>query len=197
MIITFNFLLRILTILLFLAREFYWFISEQIANREKPKTPHRGIKLYLWLRRLAFPVIQIILFLQLLDWQLFPFSKELFITQVIGFVLVLIGIGMAITARKELGINWVPGAEYQIKNKQELVTTGIYKYIRHPIYFSAVLSFTGGELVAQSYLVIIGFVFLIRGYWQARLEEELLVKHFGSEYKNYIKRSKMFIPLLW
>jgi protein-S-isoprenylcysteine O-methyltransferase Ste14 len=198
MIITFNFLFRILTIFLFLLGRFYWIITEPVANREKPKTTSKGIiKLYHRLRRLVFPITEIILFLQLLGWQILPFSKQLFVMQVMGFMLVLIGVDMAIFARKELGTNWVPAAEYQVKKDQELVTTGIYKYIRHPIYFSAVLSITGGELVAQSYLAFIGLVLLVGGYRQARNEEKLLIGHFGSAYKNYMKRTKMFIPFLW
>src|SRR5271155_5470650 len=197
MTITFDFLFRILAIFLILVGRFYWIITERIANREKPKTNSKGIiALYQRLRRLVFPIIEIILFLQLLGWQLFPFSEQLFIIQLIGFVLVLIGVSIAISARKELGTNWVPAAEYQIKKKQELVTTGIYKYIRHPIYFSAFLSITGGELIAQSYLALIVFVFLFEGYRQSRREEKLLINHFGDSYKTYMKHTKMFIPFL-
>jgi protein-S-isoprenylcysteine O-methyltransferase Ste14 len=197
MIITFDFLFRILTIFLILVRGFYWIITERIATRKKPKTTNEETKLYKWLRRLAFPIIQIVLVLQLLGWQLFPFSKQLFVVQVMGFVLVLIGICVAISARKELGTNWALGAEYQIKENQKLVMTGIYKYIRHPIYFSGFLSITGGELVAQSYVALIGFVILVEDYRQAHREERLLVKHFGEAYKDYMKCTKMFIPFLW
>ena len=197
MIITFDFLFRILTIFLILAREFYWIITERIANQEKPKTTGKPIKLYQRPRRLVFPIIQIILFLQLLGWQVFPFGEQVFIVQLIGFVLALSGVGIAISARRELGLNWAPGAEYQIKKKQELVTTGIYKYVRHPIYLSGFLSITGAELVTQSYLALIGFMLLIRGYWQGRLEEKLLISHFGNSYKTYMKRTKMFLPFLW
>lgn len=198
MIITFNFLFRILAIFLILAERFYWIITEPTANREKPKTTSKGIiRLYHLLRRVAFPIIEIIFFLQLLGWQLFPFSEQLFVLQLIGFVLVIIAKSMAISARKALGTNWVPAAEYQVKEKQELVTTGIYKYIRHPIYFSAFLSITGVELIVQSYLVFIGFVFLFEGYRQARREERLLTNHFGDNYKVYMKHTKMFIPFLW
>ena len=59
------------------------------------------------------------------------------------------------------------------------------------------LAFIGGELIAQSYLVLIGLLLLIGGYWQARKEEAILVSHFGNVYKNYMKHTKLFIPFIW
>lgn len=198
MVFNLNFLLRIITILLFLSGRFYWIITERIANREMPKTNTEGsIKLYQRIRRLILPLVEIILILQLFGLQIFPLPEQSFIIQSLGFILVLIGVSIAIFARKTLGVNWVPAAEYQVKQRQRLVTTGIYAYIRHPIYLSVFLSITGGELVAQSYLLAMGFLFLAEGYKQSYCEEKLLLDHFGNLYKTYMKRTKMFIPYLW
>ncbi len=198
MVISVDILFRVIIIFLFIIWQFYWIITEQVANSEKPKTRIPGVLgLYKKLRRSVLTVVEIVLIMQLLGLELFPFSNQSFLLQLIGFVCVLLGIGVAISARKALGNNWVPASEYQIKTRQELVTVGVYRYIRHPIYLGVFLSITGGELVAQSYLVVIGLAIVINGYWQARREEILLLSHFGNSYKIYMKRTKMFIPFLW
>ena len=198
MIITFNFIFRFIVIVLILMWEFYWVITEQVANRERPKKNITGILgLYKKIRRSFLPFVEVVLILQLLGLQLFPLSNTSFLIQLCGFIMVIAGIGVAISARKTLGINWVPAADYQVKEKQDLVTAGIYAYIRHPIYLGVFLIITGGELVAQSYLVLIGLLIIANCYWQACLEERLLLSHFGNSYKTYMKRTKMFLPYLW
>jgi protein-S-isoprenylcysteine O-methyltransferase Ste14 len=194
MIFTFNFLFQISTLLLFFFWWLYWAITERSADREKPKTK-RGFHTKQQVRRLSLRVAEIIMILQVIGLQIVPFSS--FIMQAVGFIFVFIGVVLSISARKTLGTNWAHAYEYQVKKEQELITSGIYSKIRHPIYSGLCLAFIGGELVAQSYLVIIGFFLLAGGYWQARKEEAILVKHFGNTYRNYIKRSKMFIPYLW
>lgn len=79
-----------------------------------------------------------------------------------------------------------------------LVTSGIYRYIRHPLYSSLLLmawgiffkipSLTGGALVA----VATGFLFLT-----AQADEAECVKFFGTAYEEYMKTTKRFIPFLF
>jgi len=193
MAISIDILFRALTLLIFFSWWSYWYIAEREAEREKPR--EKGIKPRF--RRWIVLLFEGILVLQLFGLTLLPLPWSTFIMQMIGFIFVMGGAFLSILARKIIGINWAPGYEYQVKKNQELVTTGIYAYIRHPIYSGLCLALLGGELVAQSYLVLAMLPFLIANYWQARQEEKLLAKYFGSIYKNYMKRTKMFIPYLW
>ncbi|MBI4096811.1 MAG: isoprenylcysteine carboxylmethyltransferase family protein [Candidatus Levybacteria bacterium] len=117
--------------------------------------------------------------------------------QVIGFCISLIGILIAVAGRKELGANWTHAREYQVKRRHELVETGIYRYIRHPIYTGFAVYLIGAELVAKSWLVIpIVLIAFSGAYIQGKREEKLLLAHFGKQYKQYMRRSKMLIPFV-
>lgn len=78
-----------------------------------------------------------------------------------------------------------------------LVTHGLYRHIRHPIYASLLLLCWGlffkhpGALTAT--LAVIASLFL---FSTARSEEQENLKYFGEEYRNYMQRSKMFLPFI-
>lgn len=198
MTISIDFLIRVVSLFVFFGWWLYWRITEQVAEKNIPKTKQEGILFRKQqIRRLILRIAEGIMIFQVIGIRLLSFLSCSFITQVIGFLFVLIGFSLAISARKTLGNNWSHAYEYQVKNKQQLIITGIYSRIRHPIYSGLCMAFIGGELVAQSYLVVIGLILLIGGYWQARQEEMILSNHFGNAYPIYMKRSKMFIPFLW
>ena len=192
----FDSIFRIVVIVIFLLWWIYWFITEKQANREKP--PQKKITLEQQFARWFGRLAQVVLLLQLAFFSFFPFPQSSIVLQVIGLICVFFGVGISVSARKTLGTNWSHAVEYQVKKKQEIITTGVYAVIRHPIYAGLSLAVIGGELVLQSYLVF--FVLLaaiLIGYFQAKREEKLLMAHFGDEYKSYMKRTRMFIPYLW
>ena len=148
-------------------------------------------------KRFFTTAIGIIIILQVFGVQIFPFTSHIFIDS-IGMVLVVIGVGVCIEARRILGNNWTHAAEYQLKKDHELITEGIYHVIRHPIYSGFFLSVVGIEMILHSYLSVI---FLVGGFFilnaQAEKEEKILREHFGKKYENYKNRTSRFIPLLW
>lgn len=85
-----------------------------------------------------------------------------------------------------------------IENTTQLVTTGIYRYIRHPIYSSLLLLAWGAFLKQPSivtlWLVVPATAFLTL---TARMEEFENIRFFGEPYRNYMLHSKMFIPFLF
>ncbi len=190
-------IIRALAICIFFFWTMYWLITERRADREKPKTRELSLFHKYNIRRQFLRFAELILIFQLFDLSLLPMPNVSTSIQVVGLGAVIVGASISISARKSLGTNWAHAFEYQVKNKQELVTSGIYKYIRHPIYTGLILGFIGGELVAESYLFFLGLILVWGAYHQARLEERLLLKHFGEDYKKYMKQSKMFIPFLW
>lgn len=85
-----------------------------------------------------------------------------------------------------------------LEKTTELVTVGIYRYIRHPIYgalmFLAWGVFLKNPTLAMLYLPGVATFFLIM---TAKMEEAENMRFFGSAYEAYMKRSKMFIPFLY
>ena len=79
-----------------------------------------------------------------------------------------------------------------------LVTTGIYHYIRHPLYSSLLLLVWGIFFKLPSLfggiLVSIATVFLV---FTAKADETECVKFFGTQYQDYMKPTRMFIPFLF
>lgn len=186
--------LRAVTIISFIYRKVYWQSMEKYADREKPKM--RTITKNERIEHIIYRLLWILPGLQLLGLQIFPFPHNIMI-QIAGFILVITGLIIGISARKKLGTNWTHGAEHQIKKNQQLITTGIYYYIRHPIYFSIILSIAGAEIVAESYLSILFLFFLIlSSYFQGRREEKILLEHFGNKYEIYKQKTKMLIPFI-
>lgn len=185
--------LRFLTVFIFVEWRMYWWITEKKADREKPKTSNKTNLL----ERHGLTLLFIPLFLQLFGVHLF-FTPFPLTAQIAGFILVLIGIGISVVARINLGTNWTHAASYQIKQKHTLVTNGIYQYLRHPIYSGLLFAVTGAIIVAQSPLFPIIFLGMLAfGYRAGKREEKILEKHFGKQYSTYKKRTKMLIPFVW
>jgi len=187
--------LQVLTFLLMTIRYVYWFLSEKNANKEKPKQ-HATTTQELT-KRIITLILGAFISLQLLGVSVLPFQNNIYV-QYSGLLLVFVSICISITARISLGSNWAHAAEYQIKKGHTLTTDGIYKYIRHPIYTGMFLSCIGAELVTGSY-ILVAFIFILpaTAYFQAKMEERILLKEFGKGYASYMKSTKMFIPFVW
>jgi protein-S-isoprenylcysteine O-methyltransferase Ste14 len=192
---TFDLFARLFTLFLHAVRFSYWFLTERLAHKQKPllqKRTHIDI-----LERGATMSLGLLIGMQLLFLRLLPFPNTS-ILQAGGVILVLVGIGISIQARVNLGANWAHAADYQIKKNHTLVITGIYKYIRHPIYIGMSLAYVGAEIVAGSWLFlplipILGFISMR----QAVKEETLLNEKFGEMYERYKESSFRFIPFIY
>jgi len=87
---------------------------------------------------------------------------------------------------------------YDFEKTSELVQTGIFKYIRHPMYGS-LLFLTWGVCLKnpETTIIIISVLSSIFLYITAKTEEKEDIKFFGEEYIKYIKKSKMFVPYVF
>jgi protein-S-isoprenylcysteine O-methyltransferase Ste14 len=116
------------------------------------------------------------------------------IAQALGVILILSGLGLAVWARVHLGRNW--GMPMTRKDEPELVTSGPYKRVRHPIYSGSLLAILGTGLATNLYwliaLVVIGAYFI----HSARVEERLMSASFPDAYASYRAKSKMLIPFV-
>jgi len=116
---------------------------------------------------------------------------------IIGVIISVTAVAFAIWARIELGTNW-SGAVITLKEDHKLITSGPYKFVRHPIYtgyFLATLgtAFTLGTIASYLATLMIFLGFLIR----MNKEESLMTAQFPKEYPEYKKQSKKILPFIW
>jgi len=116
--------------------------------------------------------------------------------QFIGLTIYLTGLAIAISARIRLGTNWSNIEDHQVMPDQQLVQTGFFRYIRHPIYLGDMLLILGLELALNSWLFLGALAMIPYVAKQAREEEKELEKAF-PDYETYRQRTKMFIPFLF
>jgi len=87
--------------------------------------------------------------------------------------------------------------EGHFENTSNLVTVGVYKYIRHPLYSSLLLLSLGAFLKDTSLVTATLFITAsIALFWTARMEEIENLEKFGKEYDDYMKKTWMFLPFL-
>ena len=113
----------------------------------------------------------------------------------LGLVLFALGLGLAIWARVHIGRNW--GTPMTQKDEPELVTSGPYHLVRHPIY-SGVLVAGTGTAVALSWLWLIAMALAaIYFVYSATVEERYLTEQFPDAYPLYRGSTKMLVPFVF
>jgi len=87
---------------------------------------------------------------------------------------------------------------YNFEKTTELIDTGIYKYIRHPLYCSLLILTWGIFLKNTTYLLLfVSLLSTIFLYLTALFDEKECTRFFGDKYKEYMKRSKKFVPFIF
>ena len=85
----------------------------------------------------------------------------------------------------------------QMEETTRLIKSGLYRYIRHPLYLSLILGGFGAMLKDAGWLqVILALVNLFALTLTAKIEEREMIRKFGQAYKAYMKETKLFIPFL-
>jgi protein-S-isoprenylcysteine O-methyltransferase Ste14 len=113
----------------------------------------------------------------------------------IGVALCAIGLALAIWARVYLGKNW--GMPMSLKVEPELVTTGPYAFVRHPIYSGILLAMLGSVFVSVMIWLILFVIFCAYFVYSARVEERIMATKFPNHYRQYKNRTKMLIPFVF
>jgi protein-S-isoprenylcysteine O-methyltransferase Ste14 len=116
------------------------------------------------------------------------------ILETIGAVLFVCGIALAVWARLHLGRNW--GMPMTQRAEPELVTSGPYRFVRHPIYTGLLTAVLGTALVNNLLGLIVVVVVLAYFYYCGTVEERNLAATFPQAYPEYKSRTKMLIPFL-
>ena len=112
----------------------------------------------------------------------------------IGAALFAGGIALAVWARVHLGRNW--GMPTSQRVEPELVTSGPYRFVRHPIYTGLLTALLGTALVNNLLGLIVVAVLIAYFYYCGIIEERNLTATFPTAYPEYKSRTKMLIPFL-
>jgi protein-S-isoprenylcysteine O-methyltransferase Ste14 len=115
--------------------------------------------------------------------------------QGIGLAIFLSGLALAIWARRYIGRNW--GMPMSEKENPELVTTGPYRRIRHPIYAGIDVALIGTAVAISWYWLIIAAVVAAYFTYSAVMEERYMTAEFPDTYPGYRRSTKMFLPFIF
>jgi len=112
----------------------------------------------------------------------------------IGTAIFVLGLALAIWARIYIGRNW--GMPMSRKDEPELVTTGPYHTIRHPIYTGIILAMVGTTIAVSLYWLVA--VAVLGAYFglSAVMEERYMAEQFPDAYPGYKRSTKMLIPFV-
>jgi protein-S-isoprenylcysteine O-methyltransferase Ste14 len=112
-----------------------------------------------------------------------------------GVALLVLGLGLAIWARINLGRNW--GAPMSEKDEPQLVTSGPYRWLRNPIYSGLIVAGTGTALATNLHWLIV--VALLTAYfvYSAVMEQRFLASRFPEQYATYKRSTKMLVPFVF
>ncbi|KAF9998476.1 hypothetical protein BGZ80_011341 [Entomortierella chlamydospora] len=134
----------------------------------------------------------------LIELYFFPQMKTWGILNKIGLVLVIVGQIARTLAMFSAKSNFSHHVEYYKEEHHVLVTDGIYRLLRHPSYFGFYYWALGSQLMMMNPICFIGFAVALYQFFSERIhvEEQLLIRFFGQDYRDYKARTKTGLPLI-
>jgi protein-S-isoprenylcysteine O-methyltransferase Ste14 len=171
----------------------YWLISARNLKPVKKREPLASRALYIVLVAMAA-----LFFLKLL-----PDTSALrhrFIANItalyyLGFAISCAGVAIAIWARYHIGANW--SGRVTVKQDHELIQTGPYARLRHPIYSGVQLGLLGTALAIGRWSALLLAMAVMFVHWpKAIREQRLMEQEFGEQYRDYMSRAGFLFPRL-
>jgi protein-S-isoprenylcysteine O-methyltransferase Ste14 len=139
--------------------------------------------LLLALPRISFPFLSA-RFLPLGDWSFWT-----------GAAITVAGLLFSVWARRHLGANWSQAVT--LKQDHELITSGPYALVRHPIYTGLLLALLGSALARGEWRGLLAVLIVFGVLWQKlRLEEKFMRNQFGESYEAYSRRVTALVPYI-
>ena len=171
----------------------YWIVSALgVRRNERGETADQRLKTSLVLAVGAFLIFARGTPLGVLDQRFVPNSDVL---GGLGLVMEVAGLLFSAWARVHLGKFW--SARVTLKQGHELIQSGPYARVRHPIYSGIGLAMLGTALFSGQWRALIGAAIFIVGHWlKSRREEALLSSRFGPAYAEYCQRTGSLFPRL-
>lgn len=124
------------------------------------------------------------------------FAKPDEIVSWCGLIIILFGLALRWCAILKLKKYFT--VNVAILNDHQLLTSGLYRYIRHPAYLGVIIAYGGMGLALGSYLAMIVLVIpvTLAFLWRIRIEERILLAAFPESYRSYQRNSWRLIPLV-
>jgi len=178
-------------ILCFLIQITFW-VSKLSSNKKTVKNTGGGA-----MRFFFYFFIALFIYLQysvgFLSIKLWP---NTFVIKILADIVTFAGMLIMLWARKALDKNW--SANIVLKEGHELISSGPYAFVRHPIYTGLSLMVLGVVIYVNTLAFTIFFIlFFFGAYYKAKKEEKLLISHFGNKYVEYKKNTRVLIPFVF
>ena len=164
---------------------------------------HAGQKWPQWVQ-IAFVALGLALSIPLIYFTWIPlFAMPHALAQIssaLGLVLYLTGFAFVEWARRTLGRYWGLSTSMQVKllDNHQLVQSGPYAFLRHPMYFGAWILFFGLTMLYPVWAIFLMFLSTILAFiGRARREEFALAEKFSDQWIEYKKRTKIIIPFVF
>jgi len=114
-----------------------------------------------------------------------------------GVIVLVASLWLFARSHADLGTNW--SITLEVREAHQLVTSGVYRTLRHPMYTALLLYSLGFALVLPNWVAgpayLVSMLLLVG--FRLRPEEDLMRAEFGAEYDDYARRSKRLIPGVW
>ena len=124
-----------------------------------------------------------------------PFNAVTLAWLLAATALVAAGLGFSALARIRLGRNW--SAQVTVKQNHELIRSGPYALVRHPIYAGALLALLGTAISVDKWRAVLGFVLIVMAFIRKlTIEERFMGEQFGEAYARYRAEVPALIPFV-
>ena len=167
--------------------------SSKVAVVESRRGPLEiALLALMWITGVILPLVAIFTpFLSFADYPLHPGAFAM------GTVVLSLGIWLFYRSHADLGRNW--SISLEIREDHQLVRSGVYRLIRHPMYTAIFLTALAQALLLSNWLAgpSCFLAFLVMFALRIGREETMMLNKFGEAYGDYMNRTKRLIPHLW
>lgn len=160
------------------------------ANRRGPREIF--VLALAWIGSMILPLLWV--FTPLLAVADYPLRPTVFAS---GVVIAIMGLWLLRRSHVELGKNW--SISLDLREGHQLVTSGLYRYVRHPMYTAIFLYAIAQALVVPNWIAGPANLaaFLVLFAVRVGSEEQMMVDKFGDQYRDYRAKTKRLIPGVW
>jgi protein-S-isoprenylcysteine O-methyltransferase Ste14 len=168
--------------------------AEKESGGEKVSLKHEGLALMISLRVVGMALwLGVFAYLINPDWILWAHVRLPTWARLLGAAPGMLADGLAYWVFSSLGKNVTPTVI--TRDRHELVTTGPYRWVRHPLYSIGFLSYISFALLAANwYVAVLSMATLILIAVRVPKEEEALIARNGDVYRHYVRRTGRFLP---